>query len=276
MTKIAIDAGHGLYTAGKRCMKSIDPKETREWVLNSRIAEKLEKLLEDYECKVLRTDDMDGSSDVGLAERCNAANNWNADVFISIHHNAGINGGSGGGTVMYYYSTKAERKEQAQKLYDSIVAQTKLVGNRSNKVIHYPYYVIRHTNMPSFLIENGFMDSTKDVPIILSDDHAVKTAKGILNFLVQEYKLTKKKKVNASESNNVQKKLYRCQCGVFTVKGNADALLKKLKAAGFDAIISQYNNKYYVQVGAYSIKENATKMVNKVKSKGFDAFVTYR
>ena len=43
--KVAIDAGHGLYTSGKRCMKSLDPNETREWVLNSRIAEKLERLL---------------------------------------------------------------------------------------------------------------------------------------------------------------------------------------------------------------------------------------
>ena len=52
MFKIAIDAGHGLYTAGKRCLKSIDPNETREWVLNSRIAGKvIEKLKRKQEAK---------------------------------------------------------------------------------------------------------------------------------------------------------------------------------------------------------------------------------
>jgi len=39
MAKIAIDAGHGLKTAGKRCLKSLDKNETREWVLNDRASE---------------------------------------------------------------------------------------------------------------------------------------------------------------------------------------------------------------------------------------------
>jgi len=34
---ICIDAGHFLGTPGKRCLKSIDPNETREWVLNDNI-----------------------------------------------------------------------------------------------------------------------------------------------------------------------------------------------------------------------------------------------
>ena len=276
MVKIAIDAGHGLHTAGKRCMKSIDPKETREWVLNSRIAEKLDNLLDAYECEVIRTDDMDGSSDVSLASRCKSANDWKADVFISIHHNAGANGTTAGGTVIYYYSSKAERKRQSQDLYNAIVAQTGLVGNRCSKVIHYPYYVIKNTSMPAFLIENGFMDSTLDVPVILTEAHADKTAKGILNFLVKEFKLTKKKVVTPSKPNNAQKGYYRCQCGVFSVKGNAEKLRTKVRNAGFAAIINTVNNKYYVQVGAYTVKANAEKMAKEVRAKGFDAFVTYR
>ena len=47
--------------------------------------------------------------------------------------------------------------------------------------------------MAAFLIENGFMDSATDVPIILTLDHAEKTAQGIVDFLVEEYALEKKK-----------------------------------------------------------------------------------
>ena len=47
MFKIALNAGHGLKTAGKRCLKSIDPNETREWVLNSRIEEKITQNLKE-------------------------------------------------------------------------------------------------------------------------------------------------------------------------------------------------------------------------------------
>ena len=76
MIKIAIDAGHGYNTAGKRCLKSIDVKQTREWTLNSRIAEKLSALLKGYECEVLRTDDATGNTDVSLNKRVQTANDW--------------------------------------------------------------------------------------------------------------------------------------------------------------------------------------------------------
>ena len=45
MFKIALTAGHYKYTSGKRVMKSLDANETREWVLNDRIADKIEKIV---------------------------------------------------------------------------------------------------------------------------------------------------------------------------------------------------------------------------------------
>ena len=47
---ICLDAGHYLGTPGKRCLKSIDPQETREWVLNARVADKLQEILAGYDC----------------------------------------------------------------------------------------------------------------------------------------------------------------------------------------------------------------------------------
>lgn len=192
MKNIVIDAGHGYYTAGKRCIKILDPNQTREWTLNDRIADKVEELLKAYECNVLRTDDTTGVKDVSLNSRVKSANSYGADMFISIHHNAGVNGGTGGGTVIYYCSSKTERKTQAQALYNHIVTQTDLKGNRASKVIKKSFTVIKNTTMPAFLIENGFMDSVTDVPIILTEAHANKTAQGIVNFLVKELKLVKK------------------------------------------------------------------------------------
>ena len=48
MLKIALTAGHYLETAGKRCLKSLDKNETREWVLNDRICDKIEAKLKAY------------------------------------------------------------------------------------------------------------------------------------------------------------------------------------------------------------------------------------
>lgn len=186
---IAIDAGHGLKTAGKRCLKSIDPNQTREWQLNDRIADRLQVLLKEYDCMTLRVDDTTGAKDISLPARVKAANSAGAVIFVAIHHNAGINGGTGGGTVVYYYSSAKERLEQAQELYDFVIEQTGLIGNRSSKVVKRGLYVIKNTKMPAFLLENGFMDSTTDTPVILTAEHAEHTAQGILNFLVDELKL---------------------------------------------------------------------------------------
>jgi len=225
--KIAIDAGHGYYTAGKRCLKSIDSNQTREWTLNSRIAAKLQELLKSYECEVLRTDDSTGAVDVGLNERCNKANEWGADIFISIHHNAGLNGRSGGGTQVYYYNSSSTQT-QAKALYDAIVERTGLVGNRSSKVIKKAFTVIANTKMAAYLIENGFMDSPQDTPVILTDEHATKTAQGILDFLIDELGLERKPETET---------IYRVQCGAFSVRANAEALRDKLIKSGFEAVI---------------------------------------
>lgn len=189
MVKIAINAGHYRDTAGKRCLKKLDVNQTREWPLNDRIADKLEDLLRSYDCEVLRIDNTLGLIDTSLSNRCKKANEWGADIYISIHHNAGVNGGSGGGTVVFYYSSNPERKTQAQALYNAVVARTGLIGNRANKVVKKGFYELKHTKMSAFLLENGFMDSRTDVPIILTEDHADKTARGLLDFLVREFNL---------------------------------------------------------------------------------------
>lgn len=235
MLTIAIDAGHGLYTAGKRCLKSIDSSETREWYLNDRIADKFEVMLNNYNCKVIRVDDTTGKADVSLSKRCSQANERKADVYISIHHDAGIKGGSGGGTTVYYYSNSDERKAQAKNLYECIVDSTGLKGNRSNPVIKNGFYVLKNTNMDAFLIENGFMDSTHDTPIILTELHANKTVEGLVKFLVTNYGLIKL--TNSSTENESTKKIHRVQVGAYSKKENAEAMQKKLKAAGYDAII---------------------------------------
>lgn len=271
---IAIDAGHGLKTAGKRCDITIDPKQTREWVLNDRIADRLEVLLKNYNCTTMRVDDTTGDKDVALQTRTDLANAKKADVYISIHHNAGVNRGTGGGVVVYYYSSKAERKTQAQALYNAVVAANGLVGNRTSKVIKKNYFVLRETNMDAFLIENGFMDSQTDVPIILTAAHAEKTAQGILNFLVKEYSLKAKA---VTSTTTATKKTYKVQCGAFSNKKNAEALKTKLTKAGYTAIIVNDNNNgkslYRVQCGAFSVKKNAEALKKQLITAGFQAII---
>lgn len=70
------------------------------------------------------------------------------------------------------------------------------------------------------------------------------------------------------------KTLYRVQTGAYKQKGNAEAQLKKVKAAGFDTYIVQSGGLYKIQVGAYGNKANADAMATKLKAAGFDTYVT--
>ena len=236
MFNIALDAGHGKYTAGKRCLKSIDKNETREWVLNDRICDKVESLLKEYEgYSLIRVDDTTGEADVSLADRVNKANAFGADIYLSVHHNAGINGGSGGGIISIVYTYASENSVKYQKIiYDELINKTGLKGNRTSPLPKQNLYVCRETKMPSVLVECGFMDSTTDVPVILTEKFADKCADALVNALVKIGNLTKKTPIAPQETSN---KIYKVQVGAYSVKANAEAMQKKLKEDGYDAII---------------------------------------
>lgn len=191
--KIAISAGHGKYTAGKRCDKRLDPNQTREWVLNARIVEKIEALLKPY-CgyDLLRLDDCTGETDVILKTRSKAANAWGADLYLAIHHNAGVKGGSGGGIVAFVY-TKASSESIAWQgaLYKALIDETGLKGNRSNPLAKANLHECREPHAPAVLLELGFMDSSRDVPVILTEKFADQCAKAIVDVIVKRANLTK-------------------------------------------------------------------------------------
>ncbi|MCQ2477997.1 MAG: N-acetylmuramoyl-L-alanine amidase [Clostridia bacterium] len=242
MFKLALNAGHGYNTAGKRCMKAIDKNETREYILNRRICDKIEKRLKEYEgISVLRIDD---GTDESISKRAKKANDFKADFYLAIHHNAGVKGGSGGGIVVYVYNRltgeeniKVTRSWQSD-IYNAMIAETGLKGNRSKPINEADFGECRETYMPAVLCECGFMDSTVDTPIILTDEFAEKVAKACSDVIIKRAGLkavkaqsesvdvsaTPVKKTNEQLANEVIKGLW----------GNGAERKQKLTAAGYD------------------------------------------
>lgn len=179
---LCLDCGHGLTTKGKQCLDG-----TKEWTLNERIGRYAEELLTEKGITVIRSDDRSGKRDVPLSQRVKTANDL-CDYFISIHHNAGIKGRRGGGIVVYWYSSKAEREKQARALYNRAIDKTGLRGNRAEPVKKNNFYVLRKTKCPALLIECGFMDSVVDLPIIKTEDFARGIAKAITEFILNDIK----------------------------------------------------------------------------------------
>lgn len=69
--------------------------------------------------------------------------------------------------------------------------------------------------------------------------------------------------------------IYKVQVGAYSLKINANIMLRKVKNDGYtDAFIAKVDNLYKVQVGAYSVKANADNMLKRVKKDGYsDAFI---
>ena len=221
---LAISAGHYLYTSGKRCLKSIDPTETREWVLNARVADKLTVMLNRYQgIKIVRLDDPTGQTSVSLEKRANTSDNYKADIYLAIHHNAGAKGTKAGGIVVYHYP-KAVNKAAATKMYELLIKYTGLKGNRSNPVKETKkLYEVYKPKAQSLLVENGFMDSTTDTPIILTEAHAEKAAQAMCEYFVTTWNL--KLKEDESKSD-ILAEIEACEANIKALEER----IKELKA----------------------------------------------
>lgn len=191
--KLSLNAGHGMYTEGKRCMKSLDPNETREWWLNQRVANYVQEAAKQYEgFEILRTDDVTGKEDVTLTARCAAANRYGADLYLSLHHNAGINGGRGGGVVAYCARGSTIGAPWRDALYAAVVSAGHLAGNRASPKTEMNFDELVNTSMAAVLIECGFMDSPSDVPVILSEDYAWAIGYAIADCIASRAGLSKR------------------------------------------------------------------------------------
>lgn len=236
--KIALTAGHYKYNPNA-IPKSLDPNGTTEWWLNNRIADKVEALLSAYTgYELLRTDDTTGEQKIEVEERTAAANRFGADFYLSIHHNAGIGGGKGGGIVSIAYPNVGDVTKAWQRaLYDALVAATGLRGDRATPLAEMDLQELRETNMPAVLLELGFMDSATDAPVILTESYADKCAAAIVQVLAQKGGLQKKPTAPKPAAG---KTIYRVQIGAFEALPNAQQMLAKAKQLGFkDAFITE-------------------------------------
>ena len=193
MFKIAYCAGHYINTPGKRCLKSLDPNETREWVLNDRVADHFAKAAAEYEgVELLRTDDSSGKNDISIASRTKKANDWGANLYLDMHHNAGINGGSGGGVVAFCYPGSVNGRKYRNAIYEAVIEAGGLKGNRSQPLQEKKFDSLSYADCPAVLMEYGFMDSRTDVPVILDEAYSKLVAYATMEGIAKVAGLNKK------------------------------------------------------------------------------------
>ena len=223
--KVVIDAGHGGSDPGAIGVDNYNEKDA-----TLSISKKVVELLKKQGLEVKLTRDSDKY--ISLQERCNIANNYAADCFVSIHCNA-FNGNAKG---LESFSLNSETSDLATCVLEEMLNERTYTLNRGVKFANFD--VLRNTKMRSCLVEIGFIDNIDDYKIIREKENeiALGIAKGICKHLEVEYKKEETKPpVVDSET------FYRVVCGSFNNRVYAEERIEELKEAGFnDAFIDAY------------------------------------
>ena len=134
------------------------------------------------------TDTVAQGLSASLAGRYNAANSWDADIFVSIHCNAANTKAYGCET--YYCTGSTQGNALAECVQPHMAAETERY-NRGVKSANFA--VIKHTNMPAILVETAFIDNYDDNRFLASEEGKYKCAvaiyKGICDYLGIEYQI---------------------------------------------------------------------------------------
>ena len=191
---IFLDPGHGGSDSG-----AVE-NGVREKDLTLSVYNKVSSRLASLGYTVLTSRNTD--KDVGLVSRADQANKSNADMFLSIHFNAGGRG-TAYGIETYYYKheqgyepeinkdnhNSPERIEKSRKLANKI--QQNLLyktGAYDRGVKRASFAVLRETSIPSILVELGFIDNQEEVNKIKTNEYQEKLADGIVDGIVEYYK----------------------------------------------------------------------------------------
>lgn len=213
---VAIDPGHGGEDKGALGVAGLLEKD-----IVFDLSLRLEQQLKSMGMNVQRT--RSGDEFVPLAARTELVNQWGADVFVSLHTNASLDGESSGLHV-YYLDTAGD--EAARLLAERENGQTELQGaqgdlqfmlgdlmqnakaSESRRFAHIvadalkplapkdkkgrpgkvgvkkaPFYVLVGAHMPCVLIELLFIDSAEDARKLANNDFRDKAAVLIANAI---------------------------------------------------------------------------------------------
>lgn len=216
---IVIDPGHGGKDNGATSRHGLLEKE-----VNLKISKRLKKILESrygYQVILTRTDD----TFIPLEERGGIANENSADLFVSIHANAAKRLSAHGIETYYLGNANSEqaketaerengelvhsvKDDQVQQILASLISTTKIndsaiLAGHVQEYLHSsikkkysqvkdlgvkegPFFVLHDTNMPSILVEVGFITNSREEKRLRKSSYldrlAASIAQGIHEF----------------------------------------------------------------------------------------------
>lgn len=165
---------------------------------------------------------MENASD-SMEARVAESNRWGADLHIPVHTNAFNTQVQG--TRLMAYDTGGEGYRACEAI---MAALAPITPGESDSITARPgLYEIRAANAPTVYVEVAFHDNPTEAQWII--DHIEDIAEAICKGVCDHYGYT-----YAAPAAGT---LYRVQVGAFREKANAETMLQKLKADGYEGFI---------------------------------------
>ncbi|MCD7737447.1 MAG: N-acetylmuramoyl-L-alanine amidase [Lachnospiraceae bacterium] len=165
---IVIDPGHGGDDPG--CIVG----SVQECDINLSVGLKAAELLEISGAKVILTRTTDEY--LSLEERAAAANNADADYFISLHCNYYEDSSSISGLECYYYTGTADGGVLADHILQYIGENTQIEVRKTEEQ---ELSVLRNTTMTAVLIEMGYLSNAQECSKLNTDSYQEELAQAI-------------------------------------------------------------------------------------------------
>lgn len=163
---VVLDAGHGGSDSGA----TSGGRREKDYTLKTTLATSSALRAKGYNVVLTRSDD----TYLSLGTRTTISNEVKPKLFTSIHYNS--YNGSANGTEVYYNVkdkngglTKTAASNVLKRIVNTFGFTNRGIKAKANSSGTDYYYVLRHNNYPSILIECAFIDSTKDMNKLSSD-----------------------------------------------------------------------------------------------------------
>ncbi|MCF6092768.1 SH3 domain-containing protein [Microaerobacter geothermalis] len=173
---IIVDPGHG----GRDNGATGPGLKTLEKKVNLQVAKLLAAKLEAAGAKVVMTRTTDET--VPLQKRVDLSIQYNADLFVSVHHNTNDDNRING-TITYYY-TNGQDRELASYVQREVVKRN---GLRDLKARKGNYFVLRENPRLAILVELGFLTNYNEEMVIRSKRFQEQSAEGIFQGILEYF-----------------------------------------------------------------------------------------
>ena len=180
---VVLDAGHGGTDSGKVGINGVKEKDINLTITNS-----VKKILEKENIQVIMTRETDEqlaqSKVEDLKYRVSLMNEKKPSLAVSIHQNS-YHEENVFGAQVFYYKTSTEGEKAAAVIQEAL--QEVNPENTKKIKANDTYYLLKKTEVPTVIVECGFLSNYAEAEKLVSEDYQKKLAeavtKGILQYL---------------------------------------------------------------------------------------------